>query len=156
MKKILTMLLLFVTYSNAAVFDYRIYYGSSTTAEDSIFSYSASVYSYFHESDFAYGAQIDAGTIQNTPSVSIISTSVLLGYDFTRTVHGEINGGLATRLAESSYDNGYHGAATLLMQSHLDSMLEAIQLGVTVKYDVFNTPGIKDELAAQIFLGFGF
>lgn len=139
---------------NAAVFDYRLYYGPTTSAEDELFSYSANAYTYFRDTDFAYGVQFDGTLIQKYPRVLHASTSLLLGYDFTKVIHAEINGGVTLRLAEGSYNRGTHYSATILAQSSMDGFLEAVQLGITYKVDSFSV--IENEKALQLFIGLGF
>lgn len=156
-KKILTMLLLAIS-ANAAVFDYRLYYGTtSSRSKTHLVAASANVYSYFTESNFAYGVQFDALRVRPVEPITYInSASALLGYDFLRTVHGEIEGGMSIMMKTGHYKKGYHGAVTILTQSNFESYLEAIQIGITARFDKFPDENIKDEKGIQVFMGLGF
>lgn len=155
-KKILLGTLLLAINASAAVFDYRFYYGDTTSTDTgNVLAYSANVYSYFNDSDIAYGVQIDYSKVRSEPDTKITSFSGLIGYDLTRTWHGEVDSGISMRYKNGTYKKGYHGALTLLIQSNFDSFLESLQFGVTAKYDYFEGK-VKNELGTQIFIGLGF
>jgi len=154
-RKILIGFIVFSSFLNAAVFDYRLYYGSSNRNEDNIFSYSSSVYSYFDESDFAYGVQLDFTNINKESSIKQYDFSAVLGYDFSRIFHGEIFVGGSSICYDSTCYKGAVGGATFLVQTNFDGYLEALQVGVSGKYANYEQ-GLDSERNLLLFIGFWF
>jgi len=155
-KKIIAFLIVSASL-NATVFDYRLNYGSATSEDDYILSYTGCVYNYFKDSDFALGAQGEITPLEFSANTSYLTSVALLGaYDFTRTLHGEINAGASVMFSESSYYTGYHVGGVFLIQTNLDTYMESLQFGISVSYDAFDEELIENEFQSQLFVGFGF
>jgi len=152
-KKILIFAILAASL-NASVFDYRVYYGKETTDKNNINALSMTVYSYIYDTDFSLGVQGFTGKINDTQKKYILNGSLVAGYDVSRIVHLELSGGLASIHQHGRYHNGYGGSGTILLQSNLNSFLEALQLGATYKIDNFTHA--KNENSYLFFIGFGF
>lgn len=141
----------------ATVFDYRLNYGSVTSDSDNVMSYTACVYNYFDDSDFALGVQGDITPLKIRSNTGYLTSfSLLAGYDLSRIFHTELNVGPSVMLSNSSYYAGIHAGAVLLVQTNLQTFVEALQFGLSASIDKFHDSLIEDQTQYKIFVGFGF
>lgn len=152
-KKILALFII-VSSLSATVFDYRIYYGQTTSIDKKIGAASATIYSYPFDNDLSFGAQGFAERVSKKNKKYLSTGSLVLGYDLSRIMHAEINGGVSAIFQHGKYKKGYSGSGTILVQTNLESFLDALQVGFTYKRDVFKKE--QDENGYFFFLGFGF
>lgn len=145
----------------ATVFDYRYYYGSVSGESNKINGYSTNIYTYFNESNFSYGAQIEYAKINNTLSITDLTGS--LGYDLSKNTRAEINLGSSYTAINEKYYNGYNISSALLYQVVFDSFLEAFQVGMSIKYNWYSAQEIeksnntlKEKMRIVFFVGVGF
>lgn len=141
----------------AAVFDYRVGYGSTSSQEEYVTSYSACIYSYLENEDLAFGSELDLLPIKVINNDNYLtSLSLLVGYDFSQELHGEITAGPNLMINDFGYSSGYHAGITFLYQVDLSAFMEAIQVGYSVTYDGFSSDVVENETQSKILVGFGF